>query len=188
MNRLRRVSIDWVLTDVNAQNERIVPVIFLGPTNDEFFRVMIEIFLVKWRWVHRIEELLDSIDEHFDSMVLSLMQFEFKTSRRAPGRKPDELFANPIDLSDSFFRRRSVFVLDEHANSPYSFQHLCNHRKGLDFAAHPEKLFFQVIEQNRLPNEFGALGGITLEHERTERFGAAQPSAKAHELREMFTL
>jgi hypothetical protein len=102
--------------------------------------------------IHRIEQLLDSIDEDFDSMLGSLVQFEFKSSRWVPGRNPNKLFANAIDLANSFFGRRSVFVLNEHANSPNSFQHLCNQRMGLDFAAHREKLFFQVIEQSRLPN------------------------------------
>ena len=58
---------------------------FLRPTDDEFFRIVIEVLFVKRRWIHRIEQLFDSIDEHFDSMLRSLMQFEFKSSGRAPG-------------------------------------------------------------------------------------------------------
>jgi len=105
-----------------------------------------------------------------------------------PGRKPDKLFANFVDLSDSFFCRRPVFVLNQNANSPDSFYHLWNDRTLLYFAVQPEKFFFEVIEQNRLPNQFGALRGIILKHECTERFGATQPPAKTDELCQLFTL
>ena len=45
---------------------------FLRPTDNEFFRVIIEVSLVERRGIHRVEELLDSIDENFDSMKRSL--------------------------------------------------------------------------------------------------------------------
>jgi hypothetical protein len=45
---------------------------FPRPTDDKFFRVIIEVSFVERRRIHRVEKLLDSIDENFDSMKRSL--------------------------------------------------------------------------------------------------------------------
>jgi len=44
-------------------------VIFLGPTDSELFRVMIEILFVERRRIHRIKKLLYPIDVDLDEMV-----------------------------------------------------------------------------------------------------------------------
>jgi hypothetical protein len=60
------------LTDVDDQRNWIVPRKFSCPTDDKFFRVIVEVPLVERRRIHRIEKLLDSIDINFDSMKRSL--------------------------------------------------------------------------------------------------------------------
>jgi hypothetical protein len=59
---------------MDNEGDGIAPRQFFCPANNEFFRVVIEVLLVKWRWI--LEELLDTIDKNFDSVVRSLMGFQ----------------------------------------------------------------------------------------------------------------
>jgi len=47
--------------------------ISLRPTDNEFLRVTIEVLFVKERWVHRVEKLLDSVDEDLDAMRRTML-------------------------------------------------------------------------------------------------------------------
>lgn len=84
-----RLAVPGQLIHMDEKRDRIFSRKFLHPTDNEFLRVVIEILLVKRRRIHRVKQLLDSIDEHFDSMLRSLMQFELESSRWALGSKPD---------------------------------------------------------------------------------------------------
>jgi len=58
---------------MDNERQAITPRIFPRPTNDELIRVMIEIFLVKRRGIHRIEELLDPVDKNLDPLRSAVM-------------------------------------------------------------------------------------------------------------------
>jgi hypothetical protein len=64
------------LVGVNDEGERFAPGIFLRPTDNELFRVVIEVLLVKGRRVHRIKELFDPIDEDLDPVRCPFADFE----------------------------------------------------------------------------------------------------------------
>ena len=49
---------------------------FLCPTDDELYRIVIEIPLLERRRIHRIEQLLDLIDKNFDSIVRFLLRLQ----------------------------------------------------------------------------------------------------------------
>lgn len=66
--RLRILAFRKIL-DMNHQTHWIVPVVLLDPAHDEFLRIMVEIFFMEWRRIHRIEELLDGAQTNLDPMV-----------------------------------------------------------------------------------------------------------------------
>src|SRR6516165_5548120 len=68
LNELLCVAMRRKLVHVDDQRDRIATRKFLRPANDEFFRVVIEVPLMKRRWVHGIEELVDFVHKHFNSM------------------------------------------------------------------------------------------------------------------------
>jgi hypothetical protein len=57
------------LVYVNDQGDRIVARKFSRPTDDKFFRIIIEISLMERRRIHGVEQLLDSINKNFDAML-----------------------------------------------------------------------------------------------------------------------
>src|ERR1039457_6906614 len=75
-NQLLRSGSCNRLVQVNDKRERLAPGIFLRPTDNKFFRIMIEIPLVKWRRIPRIKTLFDSIDEYLDAIRRPFSDFE----------------------------------------------------------------------------------------------------------------
>lgn len=55
---------------MDAQYERLTMMEFLRPADDEFLGIVVEVFFLKRRRVHRIEELLDPIDVNLDRPLL----------------------------------------------------------------------------------------------------------------------
>jgi hypothetical protein len=72
-NQLLRIAVRTNLVHMDDQRDWIAAWKFLCPTNNEFFRVIIEVLLLERRRIHRVEELLDSIDENFYPMKRSLV-------------------------------------------------------------------------------------------------------------------
>ena len=62
---------------MDNQYKRIASGIFLRPTGNEFLGIIVEILFLKWRRVHRVEKLLDLIDENFDPMRRAFTNLEF---------------------------------------------------------------------------------------------------------------
>src|SRR5215471_15892695 len=83
-NEMLRVRLRRSLVYLNDQRDWIAARKFLRPTDDELFRIIIEVPLLERRRIHRVEQLLDSINENFDLMVRFLMrlQVEIQSSRR----------------------------------------------------------------------------------------------------------
>ena len=79
-NQMLRVPLCGNLVYMDDQRDWIAARKFLCPTDDEFFRIIIEVSLVERRRIHRVEQLLDSINENFDSMVRSLMRLQVSNS------------------------------------------------------------------------------------------------------------
>ena len=71
--KMPRIAVGRKLVHMDDQRDWIAARKFLRPTNNEFFRIIIEVSLVKRGGIHRIEELLDSIDKNFDPMKRSLV-------------------------------------------------------------------------------------------------------------------
>jgi hypothetical protein len=70
-HEVRRIRFRQRLIYMDAQKERIAPMKFLGPTDNEFFGVMIEVPFVKRRRIHRIKKLLHPIHKNLDPMLRS---------------------------------------------------------------------------------------------------------------------
>jgi hypothetical protein len=68
MRRSMRICVARILAQKNDQDNRITNRIFLGPTDDEFFRIVIQILFVKWGWIQRVEELTDFLQVDFDAV------------------------------------------------------------------------------------------------------------------------
>ena len=79
-NQMLRVAVRRKLVHMDDQRDWIAARKFLCPTDDKFFRVIIEVSLVERRRIHRVEQLLDSIDKNFDSMMRSLMRLQVSNS------------------------------------------------------------------------------------------------------------
>ena len=79
-DQVLRVALCRKLVYMDDQRDCIAARKFLCPTDDELFRIIIEVSLLERRRIHRVEQLLDSIDKNFDSMVLSLMRFQVDDS------------------------------------------------------------------------------------------------------------
>ena len=75
-----RVAVRRKLVHMDDERDRIAARKFSRPTDDKFFRIIIEVSLVERRRIHRVEQLLDSIDKNFDSMVRSLMRLQVDDS------------------------------------------------------------------------------------------------------------
>ena len=43
--------------------------VFLGPANDELLRFAVQVSLVKRGGIHRVEDLLKSLDLHLDELI-----------------------------------------------------------------------------------------------------------------------
>ena len=67
--RLHAGFLRW-LAEVHHEPERRVNRVFLRPSDDEVLRVVIEIALVEWRRVHRVEELVNGLHLHLDQLRL----------------------------------------------------------------------------------------------------------------------
>jgi hypothetical protein len=79
-NELLRIAVRGKLIHINDQRDWVPPRKFLCPTNDELFRIIIEVSLVERRRIHRVEQLLDSINKNFDSMGLPLRRLQVSNS------------------------------------------------------------------------------------------------------------
>ena len=79
-DQVLRVRLRRSLAYMDDQRNRIAPRKFLCPTDDKLFRIIIEIPLLERRRVHRVEQLLDSIDEDFDLVVRFLMRLQLGDS------------------------------------------------------------------------------------------------------------
>ena len=75
-----RIGVRRKLIHMNYQRHGIASRKFPGPADNKFFRVVIEIPFVERRRIHRVEQLLDSIDKNFDSMVGSVMRLQVGNS------------------------------------------------------------------------------------------------------------
>jgi hypothetical protein len=64
------------LVYMDYQRDWIAARKFLRPTDDKLFGIFIEVSLVEWRRIHRVEQLLDSINKNFDSMVRFLIRLQ----------------------------------------------------------------------------------------------------------------
>src|SRR5215218_10148398 len=56
------------LLTIDNQLNRLMPMKFLRPTDDEFLRVMVQVLLMERRRIHRVEELADIAQTQFDTM------------------------------------------------------------------------------------------------------------------------
>jgi hypothetical protein len=52
------VILCWPLLEMNPQLDLCIGRELVRPANDEFLRFIVEVFLDKWRRIHRIEELI----------------------------------------------------------------------------------------------------------------------------------
>ncbi len=68
-----RIRVARKLVDMHDQGNRIVSWKFLGPADNKLLGIVIEILLLKGRRVHRVEELLDSINGNLDPVVRFLV-------------------------------------------------------------------------------------------------------------------
>jgi hypothetical protein len=79
-NQVLRVPLFGNLVYMDDQRDWVPARKFLCPTDDELFRIIIEVSLVERRRIHRVEQLLDSLDENFDSMKRSLIRLQVRNS------------------------------------------------------------------------------------------------------------
>jgi hypothetical protein len=62
---------------------------FLSPTDNKFLCILIQILVGKWRWIHRIEKLLKSVDENLNPMRRDVPCFEATLHRDSGMRRLD---------------------------------------------------------------------------------------------------
>ena len=79
-NQVLRVALRRNLVYMDDQGNWVAARKFLCPTDDELFGIIIEVSLVERRRIHRVEQLLDSIDQNFDLMVRSLTRLQIGDS------------------------------------------------------------------------------------------------------------
>ena len=79
-NQVLRVPLFGNLIYIDDQRDWVPARKFLCPTDDELFRIIIEVSLVERRRIHRVEQLLDSVNENLDSMVRFLMRLQVDDS------------------------------------------------------------------------------------------------------------
>ena len=87
-NQMLRIAVRRKLVYMDEQRDWIAAREFLCPTDDKFFRIIIEVSLVERRGVHRVEQLLDSIDEDFDSMWSGALR-SFKAAQHLKFQAPE---------------------------------------------------------------------------------------------------
>jgi len=82
------------LVQVNHQCYRVVPVVFVYPAHDEFLRILVEVLLMEWRWVHRIEKLIQVAQVQLNPMVLQRVSPPVFRDRCDKGKWAGERFCN----------------------------------------------------------------------------------------------
>lgn len=121
---MARIGLRWGLIYMDAQGQRIAEVIFLGPTDNELFRVVIEILFVERRRIHRIKKLLYPIDVNLDAMgrpppsgtAAELTDFEIESHGHSLWQSPS---LPEVETSADLLRFRRVWRLtNNHEASP----------------------------------------------------------------------
>jgi hypothetical protein len=72
LKQILHVAMQRKLIHMDDQGDRIATRKFTRPTDNKFFCIIVEIPLMEWRRIHRVEKLLDSVDKNLDSMKRSL--------------------------------------------------------------------------------------------------------------------
>jgi hypothetical protein len=84
-------------TKVDQQGQLRVAWHIVGPVNDEFLGMWVEIALVKWRWVDRTEELAQLIDADADDFRIGRDLVATRRRCRSHGVSFENGVADPED-------------------------------------------------------------------------------------------